>query len=189
MTVDPDLQHWRFTVDEYERMVEVGILDADARVELLDGEIVEMSPIKPPHASTVDRMTQLLVLRLTGLAIVRVQNPLRLQPRSEPEPDLVVLEPRADFYASAHPTAIDTLFLVEVSDSSLRLDLRVKMPIYAGQGIAEAWVVDIAGERVLVHTNPDDGSYRHVRPVRRGESITPLALPEVSFGVDEILGA
>lgn len=188
MTADPMLHHWQFTVDQYERMVEVGILDADARVELLDGEIVAMSPVGPPHASTVDRVNQLFVLRLVGLAIVRVQNPLRLEPRSEPEPDFVVLEPRPDFYASRHPTARDTLFVVEVCDSTLRLDLRVKMPIYASQGIAEAWVVDLAGERVLVHTNPDGGKYRHVHPVRRGEAITPVALPEVRFEVDEIFG-
>lgn len=188
MTADPVLNHWRFTVDEYERMVEVGILDADSRVELLDGEIVEMSPIKPLHASVTDRMNRLLVLRLGETALVRVANPLRLVPRSEPEPDLNVVRYRCDYYAEAHPTAADTFVVIEVSDSSLRMDLRVKIPIYAQQGIPEVWVVDIDGKRILVHTEPIDGGYRKVRTAHVGDVLTPLELPKLNITVKEIFG-
>lgn len=188
MTADPVLDHWRFTVEEYERMVEVGILGADSRVELLDGEIVAMSPIKPPHASITDRMNDFLVRRRGERALVKVANPLRLVPRSEPEPDLLIARYRSDFYAEAHPTAADTFVVIEVSDSSLRMDLGVKVPIYARQGIPEVWIVDIAGKRVLVHADPVDGRYREVRTAVVGETLTPQALPDLMITVDEIFG-
>lgn len=188
MTADPVLEHWLFTVDEYERMAEVGILDADARVELLEGEIVAMSPIGAPHASVVNRANRLFVQRLGDRAVVSVQHPLRLVPRSEPEPDLVIARDRADFYASAHPTAADALLVVEVSDSSLRKDRRVKVPIYARQGVVEVWIVDLAGQRILVHTDPVEGVYRQIRSAGPGEQLSPLALPELTIGVDEVLG-
>lgn len=179
---------WRFTVEEYEQMARVGILDEDDRVELLDGEIVAMSPIGPRHASTVNRAAELLIRRLGDLATVIPQNPLRLLPRSEPEPDFILARRRRDFYASAHPTAEDVFLVIEVADSSLRTDQSVKIPIYARQRIAEVWLVDLSANVIVVHTEPVDGSYRQVRTARAGEQITASELPELTVTVNEILG-
>jgi Uma2 family endonuclease len=188
MTAEPLLTTMRFTVEDYERMSEVGILRPESRVELLDGEIVEMSPIGPPHSSVVNRMTRLLVQRVGEQAVVVVQNPLRLVPSSEPEPDFVLAAERADFYGSAHPTASDVLVVIEVSDSSLRRDRLVKVPIYAREWIPEVWIVDIGGGRVHVHTDPADGEYRLIRTAYRGEELRPTLLSSVMITVDEILG-
>jgi len=189
MSAEPLLdQRWRFTVEEYERMGQVGIFDEDDRVELLDGEIVAMSPIGPMHASTVNRVNQFLVQRLAGLATVIVQNPMRLQPRSEPQPDFILARTRRDFYAGAHPTAEDVFLVVEVADWTLRKDQMVKVPIYARQGVVEVWLVDLTGRSVTVYTDPVDGSYRQVRTIRGDEPITPHSLPELSLTVSEILG-
>ena len=189
MAADPmvDLR-WRFTVEEYERMGEVGIFDPADRVELLDGEIVPMSPIGPKHAGVVNRIAAHLFQRLGDRATVIVQNPLRLLPRSEPQPDLVVARFRRDFYQSAHPTAEDVLLVIEVADSSLRTDRAVKLPIYARQGIVEVWIVDLAADVVQVHTDPVDGSYREVRTVHTGEALKPRAVPDLKLAMEQILG-
>jgi Uma2 family endonuclease len=181
-------QRWRFTVEEYERMGQVGIFDEDDRVELLDGEIVAMSPIGPKHASIVNRVSHLLFQRLAGLATVIAQNPLRLPPRSEPQPDFILARARRDFYAAAHPTAEDVFLVIEVADSTLCKDRMVKVPIYARQGVVEVWLVDVAGGTVTVYTDPVDGSYRQVRTVRGDERITSGSLSELTFTVNEILG-
>lgn len=187
--VDP---RWRFTVEEYERMGQVGIFTEDDRVELLDGEIVAMSPIGPMPASVVNRLTRLLVQRLGDRANVIVQNPVRLLPRSEPQPDLVVARERSDCYAIGHPTAEDVLLVIEVSDSSLRTDQTVKVPIYARQGIVEVWLVDLASRSVASYADPDPdsahGRYREVRTLRADERLTPQALPELCLTVREIFG-
>ncbi|MDQ3152407.1 MAG: Uma2 family endonuclease, partial [Actinomycetota bacterium] len=178
----------RFAVEEYERMGEVGIFDPADRVELLDGEIVTMSPIGPKHAGVVNRIAAHLFRRLDGRATVIVQNPLRLLPRSEPQPDLVVASFRRDFYQSAHPTAEDVLLVIEVADSSLRIDRAIKLPIYARQSIVEVWIVDLAANVVHVHTDPVDGAYREVRTLRSGETLMPRAVPDLKLTVDELLG-
>ncbi len=189
MTAETLLTTKRFTVDEYEQMVEAGILDSDSRVELLDGEIVEMAPIGSRHASVVNRSNYLLSSRLVGAdVLISPGNPLRLPPRSEPEPDLMLVRFRTDFYASGHPTARDALLLIEVSDSSIGKDRLVKVPIYARQGVSEVWVVDIQGDRVIVHTQPSGGDYGLIRTARRGEELRPTLLPSVAITVDEILG-
>jgi Uma2 family endonuclease len=189
MAADPMVElRWRFTVEEYERMGEVGIFDPADRVELLDGEIVTMSPIGPKHAGVVNGIAEHLIVRLAGRATVIVQNPLRLLPRSEPQPDLVVARFRRDFYRSAHPTAEDVLLVIEVADSSLRTDRAIKLPIYARQGIVEVWIIDLATDVVHVHTDPVDGAYREVRTVRSGELLTPRAVPDFELTTDEILG-
>lgn len=188
MAADPVLEHQLFTVDEYERMVEVGILDADSRVELLNGEIVKMATIGSPHASVVNRTNRLLTRRVGDDVLVIPGNPLRLPPRSEPEPDLMLVRFRTDFYKAGHPTAGDALLLIEVSASSLRTDRLVKVPIYAREGVPEVWVVDIEGDRVFVHTRPADGEYGLVRAALRGEELRPGLVPSLAITVDEILG-
>lgn len=178
----------RFTVEEYYRMAEAGILKEDDRVELIEGEIVEMSPIGRVHAGIVDRLTHLFVTRVGDVAQVRIQNPLRLDERSEPEPDLTLLVPRPDFYTSGHPRPKDVLLLVEVADSSIEFDREVKIPLYARAGIREVWLVDLNVGTVTVFRDPTADGYRTVRTLRRGESIGALAFPGREFAVAEILG-
>ena len=136
----------RFTVDEYHRMGQVGILGEDDRVELLEGEIVEMAPIGSRHQATVDRLTRLFSGRMADAVLVRVQGPVRLAEDSEPQPDVTLLRLRDDFYATAHPGPEDVILLVEVSDSSIEYDREVKLPHYARQVIPEVWIVDLDKE-------------------------------------------
>jgi Uma2 family endonuclease len=188
MAVTELITRRRFTVDEYHRMAEAGILGEDDRVELLEGEIVEMSPIGWRHQACVDRLTQRLVPALQDRAILRPQGPIRLSPDSEPQPDLVVLRPRADFYAEGGPGPEDVLWLIEISDTSLRYDRDVKVPLYARYGIPEVWVVDLAEERVLVYRDPDPAEgYRSVQALGRGARLAPRAFPDLELAVDEIL--
>jgi Uma2 family endonuclease len=179
----------RFTVDEYHRMGEAGILSEDDRVELLAGEIVEMSPIGPLHAGTVDRLTALFSSRLGNRVIVRVQNPLQLRAEdSEPQPDMTLLRPRADFYTRAHPEAEDVYLVIEVADTSLEKDRRIKLPIYARAGILEAWLLDVEAQRLEVHRSPTSTGYQEVRVLQRGEAVALQAFPDLDLTVDHLLG-
>ena len=182
------LQLHRFTVDEYQRMAEAGILTEDDKVELLDGQIVAMTPIGPPHAGCVTRLTRLLVRALGDMATVRVQSPVVLATHWAPEPDVAVLAFRADGYGTRHPSPGDVLLLIEVADSSTHVDRRVKLPAYAAAGIPEVWLADLPADRVEVHRDPTRKGYTSVRVAERGETVTPLALEGVSLRVDEILG-
>ncbi len=178
----------RFTVDEYYRMGEAGILNEDDRVELIKGEIIQMPPIGSPHAAHVLRLTRLFTRALLDEAHVAVQNPLRLSDRSEPVPDLMLLRPRVDFYADAHPTARDVFLAVEVSDSTLRYDERTKVPLYARHGVPEVWIVDLNHELIQVHCDPTPSGYRLIATRRRGESLAAAAFPDRTFAVNDILG-
>ncbi len=184
-TIDPRL---RLTVEQYELMGRTGVLAGYDRTELLDGEIYVMSPIGPRHAGTVDNIVHSLILATQRRVWIRAQNPLRLPPGSEPEPDVLVARSRRDHYTSSHPTAADTFLVIEVTDSTLHTDRAVKLPIYAAQGIVEVWIVDLAGRRVLVHTDPVDGEYLTVRELGPGDLLEPVAVPDVKLSVDEILG-
>lgn len=151
----------RFTADEYQRMGETGILSPDDRVELIDGEVLAMTPIGSRHAASVDRATRVFVTHVSGdEAIVRVQGPVRLSPYTELEPDIVLLRPRADFYASAHPGPADVLLLVEVAESSIDFDRDVKAYVYAQSGVSEYWLVDLTEDRVVRYTLPAEGAYQ-----------------------------
>jgi Uma2 family endonuclease len=183
-----ELQRRLFTADEYHRMAQAGILGEDDRVELVDGEIVEMTPIGSPHAACVDRLSVQLQQAIAGRGIVRVQGPIRLDARSEPQPDLSILRPRADFYAAAHPTPGDILLVIEVADSSLRYDRNVKIPLYARDAIAETWLVDLPNERVEMFREPAPDGYQSSRQIGRGEKLAPQALPDITLSVDKILG-
>ena len=164
MNASPDtLARHRFDVGQYRRMAETGVLAPDARVELLDGEIVDMPPIGPSHNATVDRLNRLLVTAVGERAIVRVQGSFELSGHSEPEPDLALFAPREDFYAAALPGPGDVLLVVEVADSTLARDRDVKLPLYARHGVREAWLVDIEGRRLSVHTDPGPDGYASAR--------------------------
>lgn len=182
------LSRRRFTVDEYHRMGETGVLAPEERVELLDGEVVEMSPIGSPHAGCVMRLNRLLQQRFGDVALVSVQGPTVADEYSEPEPDLMLLRIRQDYYSSSHPTPDDILLLIEVADTSLAKDRRVKMPLYARDGVAEAWIVDLVHQRLLVYREPEATGYKVFRTLSRRETISPLAFPGRQVAVAEILG-
>lgn len=178
----------RFTVAEYHQMAQAGILGEDDRVELIEGEIVEMPPIGDRHAASVDRLTEGFVQRFSDVAIVRVQNPVRLDEHSEPQPDLALLRRRADFYASGHPAPPDVFLLVEVADTSAELDRRVKIPLYARSGIPEAWLIDLQQETLTVYRDPTPEGYRAVQVLHRTDSIAPAAFPDRALAVADLLG-
>jgi Uma2 family endonuclease len=183
------VKHHRFTIDQYHRMIKAGILTKDDRVELIEGAIVEMAPIGTRHASTVDRINRLLVTRLGDRAIVRVQGPILLPTEvSEPQPDVVVLRPRADFYRSAHPQPGDVLLVIEVADTTVEPDRRWKFPLYARAGLREAWLVDVNAERLELHGELGPAGYRRRRVLARDEAIAPVAFPGLTIEVAELLG-
>lgn len=182
-----DIQKRLFTSDEYETMLVAGILSEDDRVELIEGEILKMSPIGSPHAGSLNRLNALFS-HLVGRAILSVQNPVRLNDLSEPQPDFALLRPRADFYRDAHPRPDDVLLIVEVADASLAFDRRVKAPLYGMNGIAELWVVDLEGRAIEVYRKPSVRGYLEVRRCERGSSLGVLAFPGIELSVAEILG-
>jgi Uma2 family endonuclease len=182
------VEKWVFTVDEYHRMSEAGILSEDDRVELIEGEIIKMSPIGKYHAACVKRLNSVLNWRAGEYAIISVQDPIRLDDYSEPEPDIALLKDRNDFYAQELPSAEDVLLIIEVADTSVEYDRTVKMPLYAKGGIPEAWLANIREDRVEAYSQPANGIYQKVRIVKRGESISPEALSKLVLTVEEILG-
>jgi Uma2 family endonuclease len=189
-TMAVTLKRRRFTLDEYHRMGEAGILHEDSRVELIEGEIVEMAPIGSRHAATVARISSLFTTLLGNRAVVWPQNPLLLPVLvSEPQPDVMLLAYRADFYASALPEPSDVRLLVEVADSSLAYDRRTKIPLYGRAGVAEVWLVDVESARVELYRRPGATGYADVRSPARDERIAPLAFPDVTVTPADLLGS
>ena len=154
------IRRHRYTVDEYYRMGDSGILKQGDRVELIEGEIVDMVPVGSAHVGIVNRLNRLLVQALGDRAIVSVQNPVRLSAFSEPEPDIALLRPRDDFYSGAHPGPTNVLLIIEVSDSSLDYDRDVKLPLYARHEIPVVWLIDIQRKQLLVFRSPTREGYR-----------------------------
>ena len=182
------IQKRYFNVDEYHRMAEAGILSEHDRVELIEGEIVEMSPIGVRHNACIDRLNALLNRYATPDAIVRVQGSVRLSDLSEPQPDIALLRFREDFYGGGQPGPADILLIIEVADTSLPYDRGVKLPLYAGAGISEFWLVDLPGQAIEVYTRPSGGEYRASRVARRGESLAVSNIPGLVLTIDDILG-
>lgn len=196
-----DVLRRRFTVEQYHQMAEHGILSPEDRVELLDGEILEMSPIGPRHVHAVNRANRAFSRRVGDRAIVSVQNPIRLGDRSEPEPDVALLRPYVGGPTSQElPGPGDVLLVIEVADTSVAYDRHHKLPLYARAGIPETWLLNLSGtgslggqdtdgEPVLeAHRRPTPHGYSEIQLLRRGERIAPVALPEVELPVDELLG-
>ena len=183
-----ELNRHRFTRADYHRMAQTGILAPDARVELIDGEIIEMSPIGNPHTAAVTRATHLFVRGVGDDALVRVQCSIALGDNGEPEPDVALVRYRDDFYATSSATEEDVLLLVEVADSSEEYDQRTKAPLYARYGIPELWIANLNRDQLVVYRDPTPTGYATVQVLRRGESISPLAFPDLTVGVNDILG-
>ena len=186
--IAPPIVRRRFTVEQYQQMAAAGIFDEDDRIELIEGEIVEMSPLGPQHSACVSRLDRLFQRHLGEAVIVRVQDAIRLSRSSAPQPDLAVVQPRADFYAEGHPEPEDVLLLIEVADSSLSYDRDLKLPLYARAGIPEVWLIVLMNQGVEVYRAPSEDGYGEKRTARRGDVLTAVNLPGVSIDVAEILG-
>jgi hypothetical protein len=178
----------RFTVEEYHRMAEAGILREDDRVELLDGEIIQMTPVGPRHAGCVIELTRVLSRLMGDAAVVSVQNPVVLGEHQEPQPDVALLRPRADSYRGRHPGPEDVLLVIEVAETSVEYDRERKLPLYARAGIPEAWLVDLPADAIEVHRRPVPHGYGEVRTLRRGETLTAVNFPTLAIAVGDVLG-
>ena len=180
------LRH-RLIVRDYHRLGEAGVLGEDDRVELLEGQLVDMSPIGPRHAYVVDLLTGLLLPAVGERGRVRVQNPIVLDSGSEPQPDIVVARPSPGSYRDAHPRPDDVLLLIEVADSSFEFDSGAKRELYATAGIREFWIVDLTTDRVLVHRTPTGGAHASTRPVGMSGTLPVEALPDIAIAAATIL--
>jgi Uma2 family endonuclease len=178
----------RFTVHDYHRMGDAGILSPTDRVELIDGEIVTKMAIGPRHGASVDRTNRALTTAVGTSAIVRVQGSVRLDLFNQPEPDIVLLRPRADFYASAHPGPADMLLVIEFAESSIDYDRDIKAHIYAKASVVEYWLVDLNEDVVRLYSDPSKGVYRSETSLRRGQSLAPRSLPSCAIGAQDLLG-
>ena len=181
------MERRRFSVDDYYRMAAEGVLGSQERVELIDGEVVVMSPIGPRHAACVTSATRELLRVVGDIALVRPGNPVRLNTFNEPQPDFTVVRPRADLYASSHPGPTDVMLVVEISDSSLAYDRGVKARLYAQWGLVEYWLADLNAERVWIYSSPEDGTYQTVEERQPGEALAPSLLPGCVVSVDAFL--
>jgi Uma2 family endonuclease len=179
----------RFTVAEYHRMAEVGILNENSRVELIRGQIVDMAPIGAPHLGMVNRLNRLLAVALAGRGILSVQNPVRLDDGSEPEPNVVVLRPRADDYATATPTPPDVLLLIEVADTSLDDEHAIKLPLYAENAIPECWIVNLLDRVVEVYRQPQNGRYTDTQRIGPGDTLDIALLPGAALPLADLFPA
>lgn len=186
MSAEP--QKYFFNVDEYYRMADAGFFLEGPHVELIDGEVIEKSPIGSRHAGCVDDLTSLLVPKVRRRAKVRVQGPIRIDEYSEPQPDIALLKPRRDSYRRSHPTPSEVLLVIEVADTSAHYDRNVKLPLYARAGIPEAWLVILPKDVIEVHTEPKNGKYTKVQRLKRGKTLTSSTVSGLSLRVDDILG-
>lgn len=179
---------YKWTNEQYDRMIEVGILKEDERVELIRGEIVEMAPIGLPHEACVIRLTKLFEKKFGEVALVSVQNSILLPNTSRPQPDITLLRWRDDFYLTRRPTPEDVILLIEVSDSTLADDRAEKVPLYAEAGVSEVWLVNLRVGAVEVYSEPAEGIYRSIRQAQRGEALSLPGGLEGAVTVDEVLG-
>ena len=176
----------KLTVDDYYRLGEAGILREDSRVELIAGELIDRAPIGSRHAGFINKIAERLRAGSGQTAIVAIQNPLRLSTESEPQPDVALLRPRADYYAEKHPEPADVLLVIEVADTSLRYDREIKIPLYAQHGVAETWLVDIEKRQVMVYDELYDGVYQRVTNFGIAATISPQCLPMLALELAEL---
>jgi len=182
------LDKYSFTAEEFERMGEAGILRQDARLELIEGEIIEMSPIGSPHAACVNFLNRVLNRLCGDDHIVATQNPIRLNDFSESQPDVTLLRWRDDYYRERHPTPADVLLVIEVADATVVKDRTVKIPLYARAGIAEAWLVNIPEEWLEIYSDPAGGTYQRAKVYGRGEEAQSHTAEGLIVNVGELLG-
>ncbi|MDT7543443.1 MAG: hypothetical protein QOE33_3347 [Acidobacteriota bacterium] len=179
-------KHW-ISAQEYERMGEAGILPSSARFELIKGDVYEMSPIGSPHAACVKYLSRILN-EMGRDFIVGVQDPIRLDDFSEPQPDLTLLRPREDFYRTAHPTPADMLLVIEVADTTVFTDRTIKIPLYARAGIPEVWLVNLPEEQIEIYTKPAGETYESIAQFGRGAGAQSPTIEGLALSVDELFG-
>jgi Uma2 family endonuclease len=178
----------KFTTEQFHQMGEAQIFPPSDRLELIEGEVITMSPIGFRHAATINRLLdQFLTLQLQKRTIISIQNSLRLDPHSEPQPDLVLLKPREDFYGHQLPQAQDVLLLIEVADSSLNYDQEIKIPLYAQHRINEVWLINLNQAQLEVYRSPQEGYYQDQTILIASQTLTPLAFPELEIALTRIL--
>ena len=177
----------RFSVNDYYRMAETGVFRPEARVELLDGRIIDRSPIGPFHGGLVNRLSRFFHLKAKGRWTVSTQNPLRLDDYSEPEPDIMLLKPAVDDYTTRHPQPNDVLLLIEVSDATLDYDREEKLPAYGRAGVSEVWIVNLNEKIVEAYRDPNFTGYASRAIFRIGDQVTPQAFPDVGLDISELL--
>ena len=187
VAMEEEPRRHRITVDEYHRMAEVGLLAPDARVELIEGEIIDMPPMRSRHAAIVRRLTRLFERAIGDRAIVSCQLPLLLGDFSEPQPDVALLVPREDCYQQRHPSAADTLLLVEVSETTLRYDRQTKLPLYARHGIPEVWIADTHDNRLHVFRKPSGAMYSEVLTPDLASAASIESLPGIAVDLSSLL--
>jgi Uma2 family endonuclease len=181
------LERWHFNVDQYYRLAEAGVLQPDDRVELIEGEIIRMSPIGSAHAACV-RSLQIFFSETFGRKyLLSIQSPVRLSDFSEPEPDLALLKARTDLYAERHPLPQDVLLIIEVSDMSVLSDRNVKIPLYARYGIAEAWLVNLPKKTIEVYYDLANGKYRGWLEFKKAEVLTSPTMSDLTVKVQDII--
>ena len=183
-----DEARYRFSVADYYRLEEAGVLKPDARVELLDGRIIDMSPIGPRHGGSVNRLIRLFSRLSAGRWLVSAQNPVHLNEYSEPQPDLMLLRPAEDDYTSRHPRPEDVYLLIEVADVSLEFDRKEKLPAYGRAGISEVWILNLGAKGLEVYREPHFSGYGSQRTLRVGDTAAPLAFPDAVVQIAELLG-
>ena len=176
----------RFTVDEYHKLGQAGVVGEDDRIELIDGELIQMPPIGSVHAGLVGRLDRAFQAHLAHGLVVWAQNPLSFPPASEHQPDLALLKPRSDDYLNSLPTADDVVLVIEGSDTTLAYDRDVKVPLYASQGIPECWLVDLNTRRVGMYRDPGPDGYRTLLRPDRDATVSPLAIPRAAIDLKEL---
>ncbi len=183
----PQPRRLRFTVDEYYKMFELGMLNDFEKSEIIEGELIQKMGIGDLHAFVVDTLTKIFIKHVSDDILVRVQNPVRLSDYNEPEPDLALADLRK-FDGKRHPRPAEIILLVEVSDSTVKYDRDKKLPLYAEAEIPEVWIVNLPAAIIEVHTKPSVGLYQFVKIFKRGETLETEALPKLKLEVDKILG-
>ena len=177
-----------FTVSEYDRMGETGVFAPGARVELIEGEIIEMSPIGSRHAACVEIISDRLHDIARGKFLIRTQNPIVLDDFSEPEPDVSVLRFREDYYRDAHPRPQDVLLVIEVAETTVPFDRQIKLPLYAHAAIPEYLIFNLADQVVEYYSQPEMGSYQNARLLKRGDAFESASVPGLTLDIEMILG-
>lgn len=176
----------KLSLEEFHRLGAVGILSEDDRIELIDGEMIEMAPIGAPHALMVSRLSRMLNLAVGQDSIVWTQNPIALPSHSEPQPDLALLRPPEDRYRHSLPSAADVLLVVEVADTTLSYDRDVKVPLYARHGISEVWLFDLQGSSLYVYREPRQEQFQQTVTISSNGVVTPILLPNIKINLTEV---
>jgi Uma2 family endonuclease len=176
----------KFTVDEYHKMGKSHVFHPEERLELIKGEIIKMSPIGLKHASMVNRLSNLFYRNLAEEIIISIQNSIKLNDNSEPQPDLVLAKYRDDFYANKPIEAEDIYLLIEVSDSTLKYDRETKIPLYAENKVNEVWLVNLNNNTLEVYRQPENNSYQHFQKLTSNQTISPLDFPELIINLSSI---